>query len=198
MMSINFDADYKMTIDGKLVGASETFDVYNPATEEVIAQAPEATRNQLEEAVAAAKRAFPAWSARPVEERRALVSKIGDVIQENAEDLMRLLTREQGKGRAGSEWEIGGSAIWCHEIAKQALEVEVVENADGRTVETRRTPLGVVGGITPWNFPILLAIWKIAPALATGNTMVLKPSPYTPLGTLKLGELLNQVLPPGC
>ncbi len=196
-MSINFDADYRMTIDGKLVGASQAFDVYNPATEEVFAQAPEATRDQLEEAVAAAKRAFPAWSTRPAEERRALVSKIGDIIQENAEDLMRLLTLEQGKARAGAEWEIGGSSIWCHEIAKQALEVEIVENAHGRTVETRRVPLGVVGGITPWNFPILLAIWKVAPALATGNTMVLKPSPYTPLGTLKLGELLSQVLPAG-
>src|SRR3546814_18381688 len=110
---------------------------------------------------------------------------------------MRLLTLEQGKGRAGAEWEIGGSVIWCHEIAKQSLPVHVAEKTDDRTVETRRVPLGVVGGITPWNFPVLLAIWKIAPALVAGNNMVLKPSPYTPLCTLKLGELLRDVLPAG-
>lgn len=197
-MSIDFNSDYKMTIDGKLVGADETFDVFNPATEEVIAKAPEASRKQFEDAVAAAKQAFPAWSAKPAEERRALVSKIGDVVEQYADEFMQLLTKEQGKGRAGSEWEIGGSSIWCREIATQKLEPEFSDSGeDNRTIETRRVPLGVVGGITPWNFPVLLAIWKIAPALATGNTMVLKPSPYTPLCTLKLGEALNKILPPG-
>lgn len=196
-MGIDFGADYRMTIGGKLLSPGETFSIYNPATEEVIAQAPEASREELEEAIAAAKSAFPAWAATSAEARRALVSKIGDAIEHHAEDFRRLLTREQGKAQAGAEWEVGGSIIWCREIAKQALEREVVENGEGRLVETRRVPLGVVGGITPWNFPILLAIWKIAPALATGNTMVLKPSPYTPLCTLKLGEVINEILPPG-
>jgi len=196
-MSIDFWNGYTMTIDGKLVDAPSSFQAFNPATEEVIAQIPEATQEQMEAAIAAAKAAFPAWSLRPVHERQTLVAKIGDVIEANSENLMRLLTLEQGKARAGAEWEIGGSAIWCREIAKQSLEPHVVEEAPGRTVETRRVPLGVVAGITPWNFPILLAVWKIAPALVAGNTMVLKPSPHTPLCTLKLGELLKDVLPPG-
>lgn len=196
-MTIDFFADYSMTIDGKATTSPASFEAYNPATEEAIAQVPEAGRDQLEAAVAAARRAFPAWSARPVAERQALLARIGDTIQAHAEDFMRLLTLEQGKARAGAEWEIGGSVIWCHEIARQSLPVHVIEQSDDRTVETRRVPVGVVGGITPWNFPVLLAIWKIAPALVAGNTMVLKPSPYTPLCTLKLGELLRDVLPAG-
>lgn len=196
-MSADFLSEYTMTINGEAATSSDSFNAYNPATEEVIATVPDASRDQLEAAVAAAKRAFPAWAARPVEERQDLVSKIGEVIENNAEEFMRLLTLEQGKARAGAEWEIGGSAIWCRQIATQSLPVHVVEETEDRTVETKRVPLGVIGAITPWNFPVLLAIWKIAPALVAGNTMVLKPSPYTPLCTLKLGELLRDVLPAG-
>ena len=195
--TIDFFDDYTMTIDGASATSETFFEAYNPATEEVIARVPDASREQLEEAVATAKTAFPAWSALPVAERQAYVAKIGDAIKAHAEDFIRLLTREQGKARAGAEWEIGGSHIWCHEIAKQKLDVHVAEQTDTRTAETRRVPLGVVGGITPWNFPVLLAIWKIAPALVAGNTMVLKPSPWTPLCTLKLGELLRDILPAG-
>lgn len=196
-MSIDFYSDYTMTIDGKAAKSGKTFDAINPATEQVIAVVPDASREQLESAVAAAKRAFPSWSSRPISERQSLVSKIGDAIEAHAEDFKRLLTFEQGKARNGAEWEIGGSIIWCREIAKQELPVHIAEKTDSRTVETRRVPLGVVGGITPWNFPVLLAIWKIAPALVAGNTMVLKPSPYTPLCTLKLGEILRDILPAG-
>lgn len=196
-MSIDFYTDYTLTIDGKPTSSTSTLEVINPANERVIARAPDASREQLEQAVAAARRAFPAWAALPLATRQKYVSRIGDVIQQHAEDFMRLLTLEQGKARAGAQWEIGGSAVWCHEIAQQELPVHVVEDTGNRRVETRRVPLGVIGGITPWNFPMLLAIWKIAPALVAGNTMVLKPSPYTPLTTLKLGELLRDVLPPG-
>jgi acyl-CoA reductase-like NAD-dependent aldehyde dehydrogenase len=196
-MPLDFDTNYTMTIDGAPVTSDNRIDVVNPATEETIAAVPDASRQQLDAAVEAAARAFPSWSQRPITERQALVAKIGDAIDTHAEDFMRLLTREQGKARKGAEWEIGGSVIWCREIAKQELPVHVVEKSDRRSVETRRVPLGVIGGITPWNFPVLLAIWKIAPALVAGNTMVLKPSPFTPLCTLKLGELLRDVLPPG-
>ncbi|WP_369806013.1 aldehyde dehydrogenase family protein [Sphingobium sp. 15-1] len=193
----NFDSDYRMLIDGRLVTAAKTFEVYNPATEEVIAHAPEAGREQMEEAVAAARRAFPAWRDTPLAERQRIVAAIGAVLDAHAEELMRLLTREQGKPRAGAEWEIGGSSAWCHALAEQTLDSETIEEGDGRRVEMRRVPLGVVGAITPWNFPVLLAVWKIAPALVAGNTIVLKPSPYTPLCTLKLGELLKDVVPAG-
>ena len=196
-MSVDFYSDYSMTIDGKAVGSSASFEAYNPATEAVIASVPDASRDQLDAAVASAKAAFPAWAARPIEERQALVAKIGDAMQAHAEELSRLLTLEQGKAKAGADWEVGGSIAWCGGIASQSLPVEVVEQDDDRTVEMRHTPLGVIGAITPWNFPILLAIWKVAPALVAGNTMVLKPSPYTPLCTLKIGELLRGVLPDG-
>ncbi len=196
-MAIDFFSDYRMTINGQLVGATEHIDVVNPATEEVIAAAPDASREQLEQAVAGAKAAFASWSRRPVSERQSFIASIGDAIDANAEEFMRLLTCEQGKARAGAEWEVGGAAIWCREIASQELVPHIEDQGDGRSVEVRRTPLGVVGGITPWNFPILLAVWKIAPALVAGNTMVLKPSPNTPLCTLKLGELINSILPAG-
>ena len=194
---MNFLEDFTMTIDGRPQTSVANLEVVNPATEAVLAVVPDATRAQLDEAVAAAAAAYKAWSVRPMAERQALVAKIGDTIEAHAEDFMRLLTLEQGKARAGAEWEVGGSVIWCREIATQELPLHVVEEGTDRRVETRRVPLGVVGGITPWNFPILLAIWKIAPALVAGNTMVLKPSPYTPLCTLKLGELLRDILPAG-
>ena len=196
-MPVDFYSDYTMTIGGKAESSSSTFEAYNPATEAVIARVPDASREQLDAAVAAAKAAFPAWSARPVEERQALVAKIGEVLQAHAGELSRLLTLEQGKAKAGADWEIGGSIAWCGGIATQSLPTQIIEQDEQRTVEMRHVPLGVVGAITPWNFPILLAIWKVAPALVAGNTMVLKPSPYTPLCTLKIGELLRDVLPAG-
>ncbi|KHK90348.1 aldehyde dehydrogenase family protein [Novosphingobium malaysiense] len=196
-MALDLFNDYTMTIDGKAETAAATIEAHNPATEAVIAHVPDASREQLDAAVASAKAAFPAWAARPVEERQALVAKIGEVMQEHAEELSRLLTLEQGKAKAGADWEIGGSIAWCGGIATQSLPVRIIEEDEHRTVEMRHVPVGVVGAITPWNFPILLAIWKIAPALVAGNTMVLKPSPYTPLCTLKIGEMLRGVLPDG-
>lgn len=194
---VDFFRDYRLLIDGEMVGTATTFKALNPATEEVIAAVPDADRAQLDGAVAAAKRAFPAWRDTPLAERQALVNRIGDVMEEHAEALMRLLTLEQGKARAGAEWEINGSIFWCREVAKQTLKADTVEEANGRRVETHHVPIGVVGCICPWNFPVLLAIWKIAPALVTGNTLIVKPSPWTSLCTLKLGELLADVLPPG-
>ncbi|MEQ9530682.1 MAG: aldehyde dehydrogenase family protein, partial [Haliea sp.] len=190
-MTIDFNANYQLLIGGDLTMAENTFEAYNPATEEVIAQVPDAAKAQLDAAVVSAKAAFPGWRDTPLKERQAVVAKIGEAITEHAEAFMALLTKEQGKGRGGAEWEIGGSAYWCTEIAKQSLEPQINENGDAHTVEYSRVPIGVVGGIVPWNFPLLLAVWKIAPALVAGNTIVIKPSPYTPLCTLKLGEVLK-------
>ncbi|KQX19656.1 aldehyde dehydrogenase [Sphingomonas sp. Root50] len=194
---MDFWSDYRMTIDGIDAPARSWFDAYNPATGRVVAQAPEADRSQLDQAVAAARRAFPGWAAKTLAERQSFVDSIGTAIETHMDAFQRLLTLEQGKARAGAEWEIGGSIIWCREIAHQELAPHIAEESSGRRVETRRVPLGVVGAITPWNFPVLLAIWKIAPALVAGNTVVLKPSPHTSLCTLKLGELLREILPPG-
>lgn len=194
---VDFFGNYTMTIDGKSVNAANTIEVINPANREPIATVPDATKDQLETAARAARAAFPQWSATPLQERQKALENIAAAIERHAEDFMKLLTREQGKPRAGAEWEIGGSAIWCREIAKQALADEVLEDSPQRRVTTQFTPIGVVGAITPWNFPVLLAIWKIAPALVTGNCIIVKPSPFTPLTTLKLGEICKEFLPPG-
>lgn len=196
-MSIQFDGDYVLTINGKPERSVTTSAVVNPATGATIAQVPAAGPEQLDQAVEAARAAFPSWAATPLPRRQAIVSAIGDRLEAHAEEFMALLTREQGKPGGGARWEVYGSVAWLRAIAAQSLPEEVVEDTADRRVITRYTPLGVVGGITPWNFPILLAVWKIAPALVAGNCVIVKPSPFTPLCTLKLAELVQDLLPPG-
>lgn len=196
-MSIDFTSHYLMTIDGQPTDSGRHLEVINPATEDVIARVPDATREQLDAAVAAARRAFPNWAATPLAERQALVSAISEKILQNLEGFAQLLTREQGKTLDYARYEIGASAAWFGEFAKMAPSETIIEDTPEHLVKTRHVPIGVVGAIVPWNFPVLLAVWKLAPALIAGNTIVLKPSPFTPLTALKLGELINQVLPAG-
>lgn len=185
------------TIDGRAIPAEGWIDVLNPATETVIGRAPDCTSAQLDAAVAAARRAYPLWRALPIDERRAALRRIAATLTDNLEDLKHLLTAEQGKPYADAAAEIGAAAWWIGVVADQQIPETLSDAMPGQRTITRHVPLGVVGGIVPWNFPILLAIWKIGPALLTGNTLVLKPSPYTPLTTLRLGELLRPLLPPG-
>lgn len=185
---MDFFSHYSMTVGGQGIVTNRTLNAYNPATRQVIAEVPDASEENLNDAVAAARAAFPAWSALSVGARAEKLVALADAIDAHAETFKALLIREQGKSQAQAAWEVGGAAIWCREIAKQRLEDEVVEDTAERRVVTRFTPLGVVGVIAPWNFPILLAIWKIAPALMAGNCIVVKPSPFTPLCTLKLGR----------
>lgn len=196
-MSAPTDVKYSNIINGEAVGSDQTAPVYNPATGQVFAEVPVASREDLDRAVAAAKAAFPAWSATPISQRQAIVSAIGDRLEEHAEEFMTLLTTEQGKPRPMAEWEVYGSIAWFREIAKQELPEEVLEDSADRKVISRHTPLGVVGAIVPWNFPILLAVWKIAPALVSGNTIIVKPSPFTPLCDLRLTEIVQDLVPPG-
>ncbi|KFL46568.1 putative betaine-aldehyde dehydrogenase [Sphingobium sp. ba1] len=119
------------------------------------------------------------------------------VIAANADELMRLLTSEQGKPHDEARFEVMGAAYWLSSMADMAIPVEVNEDTAERRSETRHVPIGVVAGISPWNFPVLLSFWKIAPALRAGNTMILKPSPFTPLTMLRIGELLRDVIPAG-
>jgi acyl-CoA reductase-like NAD-dependent aldehyde dehydrogenase len=194
---IDFNAEYTMTIGGKAVTTERSFAAFNPATKQVIARAPDGSPRDLDHAVAAARSAFASWKTLPVGERQQHVLQLGSALERHAEAFMTLLTREQGKPRAGAEWEILGSVAWLKAMATMSLPEEILENSPGRKVLSRHTPLGVVGAITPWNFPVLLAVWKIAPALIAGNTIVVKPSPFTPLCTLKLGELCRDFLPQG-
>jgi len=187
---------YRLTIGGRLHDAPATFDVTNPATGRAFAAAPDCSREQLDEAVDAAATAFRTWS-RDLDARRAALLKCAEVVQRRAADLASVLTQEQGKPLQKATEEVYGAAAWFQVTAGLALDTEVIQDDDNQRIEVRRKPLGVVAGITPWNYPVILAVWKIAPALLGGNTMVLKPSPYTPLSSLMLGEILNDVLPAG-
>ncbi len=190
---------FTLTIDGKQLPAGEAFEVYDPATGAVVAMAPAASADQLDAAVAAARRAFAAWSTRPQADRNAAVVRMAEIIEANAAELAELTTREQGKplGGLGSQWEIGGAIAWTRYTASLELPVETIQDDDAARVTLHRKPIGVIGSITPWNFPVMIAIWHIMPAIQAGNTVVLKPSPNTPLATLRLGELLQSALPPG-
>ncbi|QQD17004.1 aldehyde dehydrogenase family protein [Spongiibacter nanhainus] len=188
---------FSMTINGRAHQAEQMMDVVNPATGDVFAQAPRATQADLDAAVAAAQQAFPKWRAVPYEERAALMLKAGDAILANAEELTELFTAEQGRPLTLAKEEILGAGMWFKGMAQFSMPAEVVEDTDERRVEVHREPIGVVCGIVPWNFPVLLASWKMSHALLAGNTMVLKPSPYTPLTSLRVGQILNKVLPEG-
>lgn len=185
------------TIDGKLETSAAHFDVINPGTEQVFASCPDASQDQLNQAVAAARRAFTPWSARSFAERREILLKLGQALNESIEELAPLLTSEQGKPLARSHEELKRAVAQFQHLTSIEIKREVlVEDETGRT-ELRYRPLGVVGAITPWNVPIVLAVPKIIQALYVGDTIVVKPSPYTPLTTLRLGEIARKILPPG-
>lgn len=193
-----FDGPYYLSIAGDLVSADAHFDVFNPATGEVFAKAPSGSPEQLEAAIAAAKDAFKTWSVLSYDQRQRYLDAYADALLEHRDELARLLTLEQGKPlKTMAEPEVDQAISWIRQIAARRIPVEIVEENDNHIVELHHTPLGVVGAITPWNFPVLLALWKVAPALITGNTMVIKPSPFTPLTTLRYGQIAQSVLPAG-
>jgi aldehyde dehydrogenase (NAD+) len=188
---------YSMTIAGKGVETSDAITVVNPATGLPLASAPDCSAADLDAAVANARAAFPAWRATSETERSRVLKAAAGVLVANADELMRLLTSEQGKPHDEARFEVMGAAYWLSSLADMAIPVEVNEDTAERRSETRHIPIGVVAGISPWNFPVLLSFWKIAPALRAGNTMILKPSPFTPLTMLRIGELLRGVIPDG-
>ncbi len=192
-------SDYGLIINGRKIATEDSFPVLNPATEEVVAQCPFATRDQLDDAVKAAANAFRSWSAVSDRERAAVCGRISEVIEQHAEELANLLTREQGKplNGAGSRFELGGAAAWAGYTGTLSLPDKVLKDDENARIVQTRKPIGVVGSITPWNWPLMIAVWHVVPAIRAGNTVVIKPSPYTPLSTLRLVEILNDVLPPG-
>lgn len=188
---------YKLLIGGKLVDGASTMEVINPATGKLLTLCPRGSAEQANQAVAAAKAAFPAWSAKPVSERRAAMLKLADAMEARIEELARVLTQEQGKPTADAMGEIGGAAAFIRYFATLELAPKVLEDTEVRRVEQHRKPLGVVAAIIPWNFPVLLLCGKLGPALLTGNTMVAKPAPTTPLTTLLVGEICADIFPAG-
>lgn len=188
---------FKLLIDGQLVDGDGAMQVLNPATEAVLADCPRASKAQLDQAVAAAKAAFPAWSAKPIDERRAALLAMADAIQGAAPELGRILTQEQGKPLQDAMGEAFGAAAFFRYFASLDIPTKIIDDSPTRKVELRRRPLGVIGAIVPWNFPLILMAFKVPAALLAGNTVVLKPAGTTPLATLKIAELVKDLLPPG-
>nr|WP_294544476.1 aldehyde dehydrogenase family protein [uncultured Rhodopila sp.] len=188
---------FNLLIDGRLVAGDATMPVINPATEETIAECPRASLNQLNQAVAAARAAFPARAATPIGERRKAIAQLADKIEQNTGELARLLTLEQGKPIADATGEVQGMAGFFRYFATLDLPVRIIEDSAGRKVEAHRRPLGVIGAIVPWNYPLLILAFKLPPALLAGNTLVVKPAPTTPLSSLRFAALIADVLPKG-
>ncbi|WP_208614977.1 aldehyde dehydrogenase family protein [Streptomyces caeruleatus] len=188
----------RMLIGGRLVGAEgDPLGVLNPATEETVGHVPDATDAQLDAAVSAARGAFETWRTTSVDERRAVLTACAASVRGHIEELAVLLTTEQGKPLADARVEIAAFADWLDAHAALPYTDEEITETGTHRVRIRRVPLGVVAGIVPWNYPVVIAAKKIAPALLAGNALVLKPSPHTPLTTLRIGELLADVVPAG-
>ncbi len=185
-----------LTIDGKAVAAERAFDVMDPALGEVTAQAPDCTPEQLDRAVAAAARAQREWRTDEDARRKAMLA-FADAIVAASDELTAALSGETGKPLAVAGAEPVICATWLQYYAGMQILRELLQDDEKARIEVVQRPLGVVAAITPWNFPLGLAMWKIAPALLAGNTVVLKPSPFTPLASLLLGEIGQSVLPPG-
>jgi acyl-CoA reductase-like NAD-dependent aldehyde dehydrogenase len=189
-------ADYSLVIDGKSVAADDSFPVINPATGEPFAECPECSRPQLDAAMAAAQRAFRPWASDVQARRDALIASAA-VLTANADAIGQLLTREQGKPLKEAIGEVHGAAFWLQHTSELEIPSEQLHEDDEQRIMLRRRPLGVVAAITPWNFPVILAMWKIASGLLAGNTIVLKPSPFTPLSSLEMVRVMQSALPPG-
>ena len=187
---------HTMTIAGEAISGAETFEVIDPATGKSFARAPSGSVSDLDRAIDSAESAFASWKRDQTARRQALVA-CADALRDGAEPLSRLLSQEQGKSLKDAQGEVLAASALFRYYATVPLEPEVTYSDKHIRVEVHRRPYGVVAAITPWNYPVLIACNKLAPALLAGNTLVLKPSPFTPLSSLALGSLLRRVLPPG-
>jgi 1-pyrroline dehydrogenase len=200
-MSVTLSS-FKNFVGGKWVDAAEggTAEILNPATGEAIAEVPEGTQADVDRAVGAAKAALPEWLETTPQERSELLLKLADALDANTEELAQLESQNVGKPLPAARDEIPVSSDNIRFFAGAARMLEgrsTGEYMRGYTSMIRREPIGVVGQIAPWNYPLMMAVWKIGPALAAGNTVVLKPSEQTPLTTLRMAQLAEEIFPPG-
>lgn len=191
------DKQYKLLIGGELIDGASTFDVVNPATGKAFAQCPKASETQLDQAIAAAKAAFPGWAAKSFDERGDALNRLADALEARMGEFATLLTSEQGKPTDQAMGEIIGCTFVLRAFAARRPQDKVLRDEGGNTVIEHRTPLGVIAAITPWNFPLILLMNKLGPAMITGNTLIVKPAPTTPLTTVLFGELARDILPAG-
>jgi 1-pyrroline dehydrogenase len=193
---------YKNLVGGEWVDAAsgETMDVINPATGDTVGEVPRCSAEDVDRAVAAANAALPAWLDATPKERSELLHKLADVLDANAEELAQLESVNVGKPLMASRDEMPFSADNLRFFAGAARNLEgksAGEYITGYTSMIRREPLGIVAGICPWNYPLMMAIWKLGPAIAAGNVQILKPSEQTPLSLLRFMQLAQEVIPAG-
>ncbi|WP_100638477.1 aldehyde dehydrogenase family protein [Marinobacter salexigens] len=190
---------YRNTVDGLLSEPVSSYEIFNPANGQSLGFAPQSDEQEVERAVQAAMRAQKNWANQSDQERRDITLKIAQILEENSDYLAELITREQGKPLSGpgSRFEMQACVGWTQVPASLELPPETVYEDDERKDTLHRVPLGVVAAIAPWNWPLMIAIWQIIPAIRMGNTVVLKPSEYTPIATLEMVKLINDVLPAG-
>ncbi|HFP7025690.1 TPA: aldehyde dehydrogenase family protein [Acinetobacter baumannii] len=187
-----------LVVNGVMVqGQAATTDVINPATEEVIAQVASASVEQVDDAVQAAVQAFKTWKNVPDADLADALSKIAADIRADSAELAELITLEQGKPLGLAQFEVEAGASWVDFVSSLEIPVDTIPDPSGKTIKVYNRPLGVVASITPWNWPFMIAIWHLIPALKTKNCVVNKPSEYTPLSTIKLVEIMNRHLPQG-
>ena len=199
------DLSFTNIVNGEPVSSAQRFESRNPATGDILGWVPVSTQAQVSDAIAAARAAQPQWAALSDAERQQFLMRVADTINANAEALATWVTKEQGKPLGGvgpgavpgSRFELWGCEAWTRVPASIELPVDVAFEDDTRRDEVHRRPFGVVAAITPWNWPLLIAVWKLMPTLRMGNTVVLKPSEYTSICTLELVRLIAAVLPPG-
>ncbi|HKG43209.1 MAG TPA: gamma-aminobutyraldehyde dehydrogenase [Gaiellaceae bacterium] len=195
-------SQHKNFVGGEWVDAVEggTMEVLNPATGETIAEVPRGTQADVDRAVEAAKQALPEWLETTPQERAEALLKLAAAIEDNGEELAELESQNVGKplSYARDEMPVSADNFRFFAGAARVLEGKAAgEYMRGYTSMIRREPVGIVGGIAPWNYPLMMAVWKMAPALAAGNVQIVKPSEQTPLTTLRFAELVAEILPAG-
>lgn len=196
---INADSieTFRNTINNELTSTPTTRHSINPANSQPNPEVPVSTKEDLDRAVQAAKDAFKKWSKTSFAERRAALAAYAEAIEANADGFANILTMEQGKPLNQAATEVGMAGIWIRGLSAIEIPENVIEDNAEKKIVQRYTPMGVAGAIVPWNFPVLLAVGKIAPAVYTGNAIIVKPSPFTPYCDLKLVELASRFFPPG-
>jgi acyl-CoA reductase-like NAD-dependent aldehyde dehydrogenase len=184
-------------INNEVVATPQTRHSINPATGSPLFEVPVAREEDLDAAVKHAKAAFKSWSTTPFSERSKLLLEYADAIEANRDELEKLLTMEQGKPLSLSNTELTTTLAFLRTFAEMEVKDEILKEDDDKIIYATFPPIGVCAGIVPWNWPVLLGMGKLGPALITGNVFIMKPSPYTPYCDLKLGELAAQIFPPG-
>lgn len=190
---------FQMTINGQSIISDAYNEVINPSNGAVVGLSPIATRQNLDDAVNAAQGAKTAYAQTSDEMRKQYCRDAAKAIDTHSAELSQLLTQEQGKPLKGlgSEFELGGCIAWMGAAADFDLPVKIIQEDDNGRTEQHRVPIGVIGSITPWNWPLMIAVWHIAPALRAGNCVIIKPSPLTPLSSLRMIEIIANIFPQG-